>query len=190
MRLLEFNRDAGGANPRRTTAVTKPAPAVTPAVRSGTRPAKRNGKPYSRIIPIEDNNLMKPARRSPVDLEALQSRIHALEQRVLEQTGRIERRATIADLDRLQLRMRHLERSLNNELWAARQREHTMLEMISKPPLKTAAIKCIKHLWQSDVPAVMVWLQRAARQWWQDSQPGWWPRFAAAWQESLDKARR
>jgi hypothetical protein len=134
--------------------------------------------------------LLKPSRRSPVDLEALQSRIHALEQRVLQQTGRIERRATIADLDKLQLRMRNLERSLNNELWAARQREHTLLEMLSKPPLKAAAVKQIQHLWQSHVPAVVGWLQRTTRQWWQDNQPGWWPRFAAAWQEALDQARR
>jgi hypothetical protein len=153
-------------------------------------PAKQKGKPYSRMFPIEDNNLMKLARRSPVDLEVLQSRIHALEQRVAQQTGRIEHRATTADLDKLQLRMKRLERSLNNELWAAQQREHTMLELLSRPSLKTAAIERIKHLWQSDVPASMRWLRQAATIWWQDSQPGWWPRFAAAWQESLDQARR
>jgi uncharacterized coiled-coil protein SlyX len=133
---------------------------------------------------------MKPARRSPVDLEELQSRIHDLEQRVSEQTGRIERRATIADLDRLQLRMRQLERSLNNELWAAKQREHTLLELLSKPPLKTRAMERIKQLRQSDVPAIMRWLRQEAAIWWQDSQPHWWPRFAAAWQQARDQARR
>jgi len=163
---------------------------VTPAVRKGSRPAKRNGKPYGRLIPIEDKHLMKPSRRSPVDLEALQARIHALEQRVQQQTSRIERRATIADLDKLQLRMRQLERSLNNELWAARQREHTMLEMLSKPPLKTAVVERIKQLWHSEVPVFKHWLRQATAEWWLDSQPGWWPRFAAAWQESLDRARR
>lgn len=190
MRLLEFGRDAGGANPRRTTAVPEPAPAVTPALRKGTRPVKQNGKPYRRIFPSENNKLMKPARRSPVDLEALQARIHALEQRVQQQTGRIERRATTADLDQLQLRMRQLERSLNNELWAAKQREHTLLEMLSKPPLKTLAIERIRQLRQSDVPVIMRWLRQEAATWWRDSQPHWWPRFAAAWQESLDQARR
>lgn len=190
MRLLEFGRDAGGANPRRTTTATQPAPSVTPAVRSGSKPARHNGIPYGPLFSTENNKLAKPTRRSPVDLEALQARIHALEQRVHQQTGRIERRATIADLDKLQLRMRQLERSLNNELWAARQREHSMLELLSKPPLQRAVTERLRRLWQSDIPAARRWLQQAATVWWMDSQPGWWPRFAAAWQEALDQARR
>ena len=86
--------------------------------------------------------------------------------------------------------MQRLEQNLNSELGAARQREHTMLEMLNKPPLKTAASERLKQLWHADIPALMRWLNRAMRRWWLDVQPGWWPKFAAAWQESLDQARR
>jgi hypothetical protein len=133
---------------------------------------------------------MKPARRNPVDLEALQSRIHTLEQRVLQQTGRIDRRARLADHDTLQTRIKRVEQTLNTELWAARQREHTMLEMLCKPPLKTALCEPVKKFWQTGVPAIRHWLQQAAASWWQDTQPRWWPQFAAAWQDALDQARR
>jgi len=186
--LLEFNRDAGGANPRRVSA-TATIPSAS-ANRKGARTVGKVHKPGRHRFPIEGNNVLKPARHSPVDLEALQTRIHALEQRIQHQTGRIGRRAAIADLDTLQQRMQRLEQSLNKELWAAHQREHTLLELLSKPPLKAALGKRIRRLWQSDIPVVRGWLQRAAHDWWLDSQPGWWPRFAAAWQESLDQARR
>ena len=182
MRLLEFSRDAGGANPRRTAVVAEPIPSAAPTPRNGSRPTAQHSKPGSRVFPIEGNTVLKPAQRRAVDLEELQSRIHALEQRVLHQTGRIERRATTADLDTLQLRMKRVEQSLNSELWAARQREHTMLEMLSKPPLETVVRNRFKRLWQSDIPAVMRWLPRTVQY--------WWPRFVAAWQESLDQARR
>jgi hypothetical protein len=188
--LLEFARDAGGANPRRTAVTAKPIPSTPSATRDGSRPTRKNSKPGSRLFPIEGSNLLKPVRRSPVDLETLQLRIHALEQRVLHQTSRIKRRAKTQDLDKLQLRMQRLEQSLNSELWAARQREHTMLDILSKPPLKTAVRNRFRQIWHSDLPAVACWLQRATASWWRDTQPGWWPRFAAAWQESLDQARR
>ena len=189
MRLLEFNKDAGGANPRRTVDAESPS-AAPAATRFNARPARQTGKPASRVFPVTGNNVLKPVRRDPAELEALQTRIHALEQRILHQTSRIERRAKTRDLDTLQVRMKRLEQSLNSELWAARQREHTMLELLSKPPLKTAVRDRLRQLWQADVPAIYRWLQRAGASWWQDTQPGWWPRFAAAWQESLERARR
>ena len=187
LRLLEFNRDAGGANPRRVAGGT---PATTPATRFDARTTAPGKTTSLRPFPVKGNNVLKPARRNPVDLEALQTRIHALEQRIQQHSGRIERHAAVADLEGLQLRMKRLEQSLNSELWAARQREHTMLELLSKPPLKTALGERLRHAWQSDMPALLGWVQRAARQWWLDTQPGWWPRVAAAWQESLDQARR
>lgn len=188
MRLLEFTRDAGGANPRRTAvaAAAKPA-AATRVVRP---PAGQTGRPGSQRFPPKGHTAMKPARRNPVDLEALQSRIHTLEQRVQQQTGRIEHHARVADLDTLQMRIQRVEQTLNSELWAARQREHTMLEMLSTPPLKTAVLKRFKEFWQTGVPAIKRWLQQAAASWWRDTRPGWWPQFAAAWQEALDQARR
>jgi hypothetical protein len=163
---------------------------VAQAPRDGTRPAGKNNAPGSHRFPNEDDNARQPARHNPADLEALQARIHALEERILRQTGRIERRATIADLDKLQLRMQRLEQNLNSELRAAGQREHAMLKMLNKPPLKTVASERLKQLWHADIPALMRWLNRAMRRWWLDVQPGWWPKFAAAWQESLDQARR
>ncbi len=190
MRLLEFNRDAGGANPRRTAVI---AAAKRSAVsRQASPPAAKADKTggLSRRFPLQGNAAVKPARHSPVDLETLQSRIHSLEQRVQQQTGRIERRARLADLEKLQGRMQQVEQSLHRELWAARQREHTMLEMLSKPPLKTRVRQQIRHLSQSGIPAAKRWARQAANTWWQDSQPGWWAKFAAAWQEALAQARR
>jgi hypothetical protein len=90
----------------------------------------------------------------------------------------------------LQQRIKHLELSLDSELWASRQREHTMLELLNKPPFKEIARARLIRFRDRDIPVILAWLIRAARNWWLDNQPGWWPRFAQAWQESLDKARR
>jgi len=40
-----------------------------------------------------------------------------------------------------------------------------------------------------NVPAIARWFKEAAIEWFDDSKPGWWPTLAAAWKESLDKAR-
>jgi hypothetical protein len=37
--------------------------------------------------------------------------------------------------------------------------------------------------------AVLRHLKTAGGAWWEHSQPMWWPRFAAAWQEALSRAR-
>ena len=141
-------------------------------------------------MPLESKLVMKAARRTPVDLEALQARIHTLEQRLLKQNDRSGEFASNGDLEALRIRMQRLEQSLRSELWAARQREHTMLELLSKPPLKRVLTERARHLQQTVLPAVLCWLQRVGAAWWQDSQPEWWPRFAAAWKESLERARR
>jgi hypothetical protein len=162
LRLLAFSSDTGGANPRRQPGMTQPLATASPAIRSDPR---------------------------LVDLEELQARIHALEQRVFHQNVRIPRHVTQADLQKLQLRMQRLERNLDSELWAARQREHTMLEMLSKPPLKQVARERITQLWRSDIPAASRRVHRATKRCWLELRHGWWPQLVAAWHQSLEKAR-
>jgi len=65
-----------------------------------------------------------------------------------------------------------------------------MLEILSRRPLKAAVKLQLMKLWRVKLPATERWLQAAAREWWVDNQPRWWPEFARAWQESLEKARR
>ena len=195
MRLLEFNKDEGGANPRRpgTSAPPKKAakasvqPLPTPHQRTATR---KTGSPARRGFPINGNTLPKPASLPPVDLEQLQERIAILEKRLESVSGKTDRQASVKELQQLQQRMRSLETSLDNELWLARQREHTMLEMLAKPSLKVRIQQRFTRFLKSDMPTIGRFLQRAMHNWWQDSQPGWWPRLASNWKESLDKARR
>jgi hypothetical protein len=109
---------------------------------------------------------------------------------VLAHTGRIERRATTRDFEKLHERLQRLEGHLNGELWAARQREHTLLELLSKPSLQTQLRQRIRRLLDRDLPALLRWSRRAGTGWWRDTQPAWWPRLAAAWHEAREQARR
>ena len=193
MRLLEFNKDEGGANPRRpgTSASPKKVASVEPlptprqptASRKPTSPARRG-------FPIKGNALLKPASPPPVDLEHLQERIALLEKRLEKVSGKTDNQASVKELQELQQRMRALETSLKNELWMAQQREHTMLEMLARPSLKEQIRQRFTHFRMSDVPAIVRFLKRAMHSWWQDCQPGWWPSLASNWKDSLDKARR
>jgi len=82
MRLLEFNKDEGGANPRRpgTSAPPKKVASVEPLPTPRQRTASRNPtSPARRGFPIKGNALLKPASPPPVDLEHLQERIALLE---------------------------------------------------------------------------------------------------------------
>ncbi len=195
MRLLEFNKDEGGANPRRPDSSAPPkkasragvAPLPTPHPRTASR---KPVSPARRGFPINGNTLPKPASLPPVDLEHLQERIAILEKRLEAVSGRVDKQASVRELQKLQQRMRSLETSLDNELWLARQREHTMLEMLAKPSLKVRIRQRFAHFLKSDIPAIGRFLQRAMHSWWQDYQPGWWPGLASNWKESLDKARR
>lgn len=183
MRLLEFNLDAGGANPQsKTPPQTSPKAAVRP-VKLAKPPAK-SGK----VFPL--NASETPARaRKPIDLEQLQQRIEVLERRILERNGETAEQPASRDLELLKQRVARLQQSVHAELWAARQREHTMLEILSRPSFKTMLIERFKTFRQEQLPAAGRWLMRCCRQWWQDCQPEWWTGFAQAWQESLDKAR-
>ena len=193
MRLLEFNKDEGGANPRRpgTSAKPKKAASVQPLPAPRQRTASRKPtSPARRGFPIKGNTLLKPASPPPVDLENLQERIARLEKRLESVSGKTDRQASVKELQKLQQHMRALETRLDNELWLAQQREHTMLEMLAKPTLKEQIRQRFKHFLKSDVPAIGRFLKRAMHSWWQDSQPGWWPSLASNWKDSLDKARR
>jgi hypothetical protein len=177
MRLLELGGDGGNANPQRPSGRTTPAGPTPPG----------SGKGF----PVAGNTLVKPARNSsPVDLEQLQARIDFLENRLQNQAERLGEQPTLEELERLRQHMRRLEQDLETELWAAQQREHTLLELLSRPPLKQILNNRLRQFWQADLPAAGRWIQRMLQIWWLDAQPEWWPRFARAWQESLDKARR
>ncbi len=193
MRLLEFDQADSSADIQQTTHITsqlKDLPG-TPAVR--VHPAR---KPVSavksapRVFPINDETLRTPAQRGPIDLEALQQRVVALEHRVKERAAANKRSAIATEeLDELKQRMLKLERNVNGELWLAKQREYTMLEILARPPLATRINHGITRIMTHNLPAIGRWFKEAAVEWFDDSKPGWWPTLAAAWKESLDRAR-
>jgi hypothetical protein len=186
MRLLEFNLDASGANPHaQTPPQTPPKQAIRPVklAKPPAAPAK-TGK----VLPL--NTRTAPAKtRKPIDLEQLQQRIEVLERRILARNGKSAEHPANQDLELLKQRVSRLQQSVHAELWAARQREHTLLEILSRPSFKTMMIQRLKKFRQEQLPAAGRWLVRYSQQWWLDHQPEWWAGFAQAWQESLDKAR-
>ena len=186
MRLLEFNLDAGGANPQsRTPPKTSSKPVVRP-VKLAKKPAA--AEQSAKVFPLKTGET--PARaRKPIDLEQLQQRIEVLERRILARNGETAEHPASQDIELLKQRVARLQQSVHAELWAARQREHTMLEILSKPSFKTVVKQHLKTFWNEQLPATSRWLMNCSQQWWTDCQPDWWITFAQAWQESLDKAR-
>jgi hypothetical protein len=189
MRLLEFENANSGANPQ-AAILTKKA-AKKPARKTVARKAVAPPSPEAgKVFPINGNNaVQQPVRRQPIDLEQLQQRIEVLERRLRERARANGRQLPVKDLEQLKQRMKLLERSVHNELWAAKQREHTLLEMLAKPPLRHLIRDHAKRFHRHTLPATCHWCAECGREWWSDHQPLWWPRFARAWQESLDKAR-
>jgi len=188
MRLLEFNRDEGGANPQQFPAPKKPS---KPALRAAPpKPALTAAHQRARVFPVKTDTTRKPPRRAPIDIEQLQQRIVALELHMQERAERRGEQGSARELELLKQRMQLLERSLNSELWAAKQREYTMLQLLSKPTLQVRVRKLFTDFRKHRLPVIHNWLQTEAREWWQHSQPHWWPKFARAWQESLERARR
>jgi hypothetical protein len=185
MRLLEFNRDTGGANPQ-TLAANKPPLNKVPRPVKLT-PRATPARP-SKVLPLKAAATPATARK-PIDLEQLQQRIEVLERRIRSRTNAGTEHPASHDLDLLKQRVARLQQSVHAELWAARQREHTMLEILSRPSFKTAMLQRIELFRSKQLPAAFRWLMASARQWWQENYPQWWPAFAKAWQESLDKAR-
>jgi hypothetical protein len=194
MRLLEFNRDDGGANPQQAVRGQPKREAPATPIDRPRKPvhsapelfAKRQAK----VFPVKTSTTRKPIKRGPIDLEQLQHRITVLEHRIQARAEKSGEHPAIKELELLKQRMKLLERNLENELWAAKQREQTMLEILSRRPLKAVVKLQLMKLWRVKLPATERWLQAAAREWWVDNQPRWWPEFARAWQESLEKARR
>lgn len=196
MRLLEFDKDTSGANPRRPgqgvekrkKVVKIPEKLVKSGEISSTaslqlHPAQAVLAP-PRVMPV------KQAARNPVDLELLQERLGFIERRLRQQGRQAGKLAKARELEKLELRMQLLERSLDHELGAAREREHRMLAALDTLSLKTRLRQRLMRLWLHDLPVIAHWLERGARAWWLDSQPAWWPRFTRAWRESLEQARR
>ena len=186
MRLLEFNLDAGGANPQaKTPPKTRPKPVVRPVKLA--KPPVTPPRP-AQLYPLNTPETTARARK-PIDLEQLQQRIEELERRILARSGATPEQPVSHDLEVLKKRVLRLQQSVHAELWAARQREHTMLQMLSKPSFKTQQIQRLTKFWQEQLPDFGHWLVRCSQGWWKDCQPEWWAAFAKAWQESLDKAR-
>ena len=194
MRLLEFNRDDGGANPQQAVPDQSRNKVPAPPAERPRKPAHAASELFAdrkaRVFPVKTSTTRKPSRRGPIDLEQLQHRIAVLEQRIQTRAEQSGEHPAIKELALLKQRMKLLERNLESELWAARQREHTMLEILSQRPLKVVIKQKLIKLWRVQLPAIGRWLQAAANEWWTDNQPRWWENLAQAWRESLEKARR
>jgi hypothetical protein len=197
MRLLEFSRDAGGANPQRARAPRArrepdaPTDQAKPADKPSTaRLSQGASKMRSDSYSIQGSAVRKLLQRGPIDLEQLQQRIGFLERRLQEQSGKTEPLATRKDLDQLRERMNRMEHSLTQELASARTREDRLLQALDRPPLKILLKTRAIQFWQHDVPRIAAWLLKVARSGWQEFQPEWWPQLASAWKQSLEKARR
>ena len=197
MRLLEFNKSEGGANPQRTRShppkrkpaapVTQVKP-VTPSKpsRISTSAAHVQNKAY----PIQGTAIRKPVHRAPVDLELLQQRIGFLERRLQDQADKTEKLATLKDIDQLRERMKRMENSLEQELAMARTREDRLLQALDRPPLKIYLRTRAIRFWRQDLPLIGARLLKMGHRAWLEFQPEWWPQLARAWKESLEKARR
>ena len=183
MRLLEFNRDEGGANPQHTRSRPDKRKPVAPLARSNpARPSKPSDIPSSTskvrntVYPIQGTAIRKPVQHAPIDLELLQQRIGFLERRLQDQSDKTEKLATLKDIDQLRERMNRMESSLEQAL--------------RRPPLKTYLKTRAIQFYRQDLPLIGSWLLKLARKAWLELQPEWWPQLARAWQESLEKARR
>ncbi len=188
MRLLELGRDAGDAES--TASVVLQEPPETPARTRRTLKKPAAGRGATRVFPINPLPQSGPARRKPINLEQLQQRIEVLEQRIQTRLMKQGDAAKKDDLEQLQKRMKLLERRIDTELWTARQREHTLLEMLAKPPLKTVIHQRARRLCTRVPHTCWCWFKAFGKEWWLDCQPLWWPKFASAWQEALAQARR
>ena len=199
MRLLEFGLDDGGANPvpnrqqprpEAAKPFKVPATAKAPSPSSAGKPARNSSSPVkkARVYPLKSAQKSSTLRK-PIDLEQLQNRIEVLEQRIKARTEALGDEVAARDLAKLKQRMKLLEHNINNELWAAKQREYNMLQMMAKPTLKTALRQGYAKLKSKTAPALLAAFVDSYRHWWLNSQPGWWQAFMSAWQESLDKAR-
>ena len=197
MRLLEFNKDEGGANPQHARSRPDKRKLAAPVTQATpVRPSKpsripaRPSQVRNTVYPIEGTAIRKPVQHAPIDLELLQQRIGFLERRLQDQADKTEKLATLKDIDQLRERMKRMENSLEQELAMARTREDRLLQALDRPPLKTYLRMRAIQFWRQDLPLIVAWLLKMARSAWLEFQPEWWPQLANAWKESLEKARR
>jgi hypothetical protein len=188
MRLLELGRNADDAESLSAVVLQEPLETPTRTRRTQNRPASATDA--ARVFPISSRPQAGTARRKPINLEQLHQRLEILERRIHARLLKQGNSAKREDLEHLVKRMKMLERRIDTELWTARQREHTLLEMLARPPLKTVVRQ---RAWQFCTSAPRTcWrcLKSFGKEWWLDCQPLWWPKLAAAWQEALERARR
>lgn len=197
MRLLEFSKDAGGANPQQSRArrAKREPNTPPPQTKSASQPNPARMPPIAAKIrneayPIQGTAVRKLIQRPPIDLELLQQRIGFLERRLQDQSNKTEQLATRNDLEQLRERMIRMEHTLAQELVTSHTREDRLLQALDRPPLKTLLKTRAIQFWQEDMPRIAAWLLKTANSGWQEFQPEWWPQLASAWKESLEKARR
>ena len=186
MRLLEFNLDNGGANPQTLAAAKPPSKKVTRPVKLTPRATSPDRS--ARVLALNTAETSAIARR-PIDLEQLQERIEVLEQRIQTRAEAGADHPVSHDLELLKQRVGRMQQAIHAELWAARQREQTMLEILSRPTFKAALLQRIEGIRTRQLPSAGHRTRSMFQQWWLNCQPHWWSGFAKAWQESFDKAR-
>jgi tetrahydromethanopterin S-methyltransferase subunit G len=192
MRLLELRGNGTTGATRTAALLQKPVEKLASSTRTLKRPREPAAPaPAARVYPLGSKPARTPSRRKPaLDLVALQQRIDELERRIQARLARPEEQVRKDEVEQLRARLKLLERKVESELWSARQREYTLLEMLARRPktvpLKTRALKLLHTL----PPAILCWCKAAGREWWLDCQPLWWPQFHAAWQEALYRARK
>jgi hypothetical protein len=191
MRLLELRGNEGDADAKRAALLHKTDRKPAIAARTIKRPATgKEPAVDTRVFPINTRPPETPLRRQPFDLEQLQRRIEELERRIHERArSSAESAQGGKELEQLRQRIKLLERRIEGELWSARQREYTLLEMLARPPIQTVVKEYCTRLLRSAPLTTLRWLKAAGKAWWQDAQPLWWPRFVALWQEALARAR-
>jgi len=193
MRLLELRGSSTSAESKPKALLQKPVSKLATSGRPLKKPSVGPVSPAAaHVFPINSQPAVQtpPQRRPAVDLVQLQQRIDLLERRIHARLGAPGELAQKQDLEQLRQRVRLLERKLEGELWSARQREHTLLEMLARPDWKAVLKQTLLKLLRTIPPAVWRFCKAAGKEWWLDCQPLWWPKLASAWQEALYRARR
>jgi len=192
MRLLEFDPAEDGADVARSAHISPEINELPATPVAQVHPASQPVSPVTpvaKVFPVSDKYLRTPQQRGPIDLEALQQRVVALEKRVKERAANNRSALANEDLEELKQRLLKLERNINGELWLAKQREYTMLEILARPPLAKRINHGLTRIMTHNLPAIGRWFKEAAIERFEDNKPDWWPTLAAAWKESYDKAR-
>jgi hypothetical protein len=192
MRLLELRGSSTSIESKPEALLQKSVGKLATGRRPLKKPTAAQVSPAAaRLFPINSRPTVQPTlpRKPAIDLEQLQQRIDLLERRIQARLASQGDQAQRQDLDQLRQRVKLLERKLEGELWAAKQREYALLRMLAKPDRKTAIRQRLLELLSGLPPTAWRFCKTAGKQWWQDSQPLWWPKFATAWQEALYRAR-